>query len=100
MIKHIVLWKLAEEADGHDKKGNYQRIKEGLEALVGIVPGLREAEVGFNENGREYDAVLVSLFDSREALAAYDVHPAHQAVRQLVKKVRLARTSVDYELFP
>ena len=73
-----------------------QKIKQGLEALEGIIPGLLEAEVGINENGGEYDAALVSSFESMEALKAYDVHPEHQKVRDFVTKVRLSRVAIDY----
>lgn len=98
MIRHIVFWELADEAEGRKKSENARIIKEGLESLVGVVPGLLEAEVGINENSGEYDAALVSLFENLEALEGYQTHPAHQKVRSFVSKVRLARTAVDYEI--
>lgn len=97
MIEHVVMWKLAEEACGQGKHENAMRIKRELEALVGVIPGLLEAKVGWNLNGGEYDAVLVSRFTDMKALKAYDEHPAHQKVRAFVKQVRVARTSVDFE---
>ena len=51
MVTHIVFWALKDEAEGHDKRENAEHIKELLEALVGVVPGLIKAEVGINENG-------------------------------------------------
>ena len=33
MIQHIVFWKLADQAGGHDKETNYRLLKEKLEAL-------------------------------------------------------------------
>ncbi|MCK5834819.1 MAG: Dabb family protein, partial [Lentisphaeria bacterium] len=42
MIKHIVMWKLNDE----NKAANAQNIKEKLEALAGVIPGLLEVEVG------------------------------------------------------
>lgn len=96
MVKHIVFWKLADTAEGASKLENAKKIKQGLEALEGIIPGLLEAEVGINENGGEYDAALVSSFESMEALKAYDVHPEHQKVRDFVTKVRLSRVAIDY----
>ncbi len=98
MVRHIVLWRLLEEAEGKTKFENAQIIKEGLEALVGVIPGLLEAEVGMNENGGEYHLCLSSKFESMEALKAYDVHPEHQKVRDFVTKVRQTRVAVDYEL--
>ena len=98
MVRHIVLWRLLEEAEGKNKWENAQIIKEGLEALVGVIPGLLEAEVGINENGGDYHACLNSKFESMEALKAYDVHPEHEKVRDFVTKVRESRVAVDYEI--
>lgn len=97
MVKHIVLWKLSDQAEGHSKLENAQKIKEGLEGLVGIIPGLVSATVGINQNGDEFDAALIADFDTFEDLHNYDVHPAHQKVRDFVSKVRIKRTAVDYE---
>lgn len=94
MIKHIVCWKLKDE----NKKENCAAIKQGLEALVGVVDGLRSAEVGINCNPDGYDLALVSLFDSQAALDAYQTHPQHVRVRDFVTAVRTARVVVDYEI--
>ena len=51
MIQHIVFWKLAETAAGRDKEANYRLLKEKLEALNGVIPGLLELRVGRNLNG-------------------------------------------------
>ena len=51
MVTHIVFWALKDEAEGHSKRENAEHIKEMLEALVGVVPGLIEAKGGINENG-------------------------------------------------
>ena len=98
MVRHIVFWRLKEEAEGKTQWENAKIIKEGLEVLVGVIPGLLEAEVGLNENGGEYHACLMSKFESMEALKAYDVHPEHQKVREYVTKVRESRVAVDYEI--
>ena len=91
MVTHIVFWALKDEAEGHSKRENAEHIKEMLEALVGVVPGLIEAKVG------KYDAALFSKFESWDALHAYDSHPEHLKVRAFVKAVRLERESVDFE---
>lgn len=98
MVRHIVMWKLEDFAEGKTKQENTKIIKESLEALVGVIPGLIEAEVGFNENGGEYDAVLNSKFENMAALKAYDVHPEHQKVRDFISKVRISRVAADYEI--
>lgn len=96
MVRHIVFWTLKEEAEGRTKWENAKIIKERLEALVGVIDGLVDAEVGINENGGEYDAVLLSTFESMDALKAYDVHPEHEKVRAFVKKVNVSRVAADY----
>lgn len=96
MVKHVVLWKLAESAEGHSKWENARIIKERLEALKGVVPQLNSIQVGLNENGGDYDLVLLTEFDSMADLKAYDVHPAHQEVRAYVRKVIEQRASVDF----
>ena len=97
MIKHIVFWSLQETVQGRSKKENFALMKEKLEGLVGIVPGLRSAEVGFNNNGGAFDVALLSEFDSKEALAAYRVHPAHLEVQKFVHSVICDRAAVDFE---
>lgn len=97
MIRHIVFWKLADVADGRDKWENARIIKQRLEALVGVVPGLEEAIVGLNNNGGDYDAALDSRFTSKDALEAYATHPAHLEVKAFVHSVAIARQSIDFE---
>ena len=98
MVQHIVLWKLADTAAGADKATNARLMKEKLEALVGVIPGLLEATVGFNFNGGTYDVALTTRFTDREALAVYADHPAHVEVKSFVHAVATERTCVDCEL--
>lgn len=99
MIKHIVMWRLKDTAEGRTRAENARRIKAELESLQGVVPGLVRIEVGVDFSGTEdsADIVLYSEFDSREALAAYHGHPAHEAVKPLVLAARSERRLVDYE---
>ena len=97
MVRHIVFWTLAEEAEGNTKAENAKIMKERLEALVDLVPELISAEVGINQNGGEYDAALTCTFRSMEDLKVYDEHPEHQKVRNFIRKVILARSAIDYE---
>jgi len=93
MIKHIVMWKF--------KPGTEEGMMEfiaGLRGLFGVIPQIREQEVGVNCVDGNYDAVLVSAFDSLEDLAAYKADPRHVAVSSLCKAIRLDRVAVDYEV--
>lgn len=99
MIKHIVMWKLKDQAEGADRATNAQEMKRRLDACANIVPGMRKFEVALAQPGLEatYDVVLYSEFDSKEALAAYAAHPTHQAVVPFIGAVREARQCMDYE---
>ena len=100
MIKHIVMWKLKEQAEGADRATNARKMKELLEACAGIVPGMLKLEVGLAQPGLEatYDVVLYSEFASREALDAYQEHPQHQALKPFFGAVREGRQCMDYEV--
>jgi hypothetical protein len=99
MVKHIVFWKLEPNAEGASAAENAARIKRDLEALVGRIPGLLEAEVGvdFNRSGAAWDLAYVSVFTDRASLDAYQRHPAHEPVAEFIAKVRTDRAVVDYE---
>lgn len=98
MLKHIVMWKLEEFAEGKSKAENAQWMKEHLEALVGVIPQIKSLEVGVNVNKSDaaYDAVLVSVFESEEDLNAYQHHPEHVKVSSYCNKIRISRVVADY----
>jgi len=100
MVKHIILWKLREDLTEAEKETIKAGIKEGLEALVGVVPGLLECKV--NISGRlassNADVMLDSTLESEEALKGYAKHPAHVAVADTkVRPFTALRTCLDYE---
>ncbi|WP_313176972.1 Dabb family protein [Massilia sp.] len=99
MIRHIVMWKLKEEAEGADRLGNAREMKRRLDACAAIVPGILQFEVALAQPGLEatYDVVLNSAFESREALEAYASHPTHKALMHFFKAVRDERQCMDYE---
>lgn len=100
MFKHIVMWRFIEGANGKSKKEHALWVKENLEALVSVVPEIRSLEVGVNVCVADtaYDAVLVSAFDSAEAMERYKVHAAHVAVAAYFKGITEGRAEVDYEV--
>ena len=100
MVKHIVMWKLKEEAEGRSREENAGVIKEALEALNGEIDGLLKMEVGIDISGTDSsaDIVLYSEFISKKALDEYQVNPKHEAVKPLVGKTTCERQMVDYEV--
>ena len=100
MIKHIVFWKLKEEANGLNREENAKAIKQKLEDLNGKIEGCIKLEVGFDflHSPESADVVLYSEFESREALAYYADHPLHKAVMPFIAEARSERRVVDYEV--
>jgi hypothetical protein len=98
MIKHIVMWKLKDFAEGNDRQTNARLVKEKLEALDGLVPGLLELEVGLGigQGGDACDVALYTVFADEAALSAYQEHPDHKAVFPFIGSVRETRSVTDY----
>ena len=99
MIKHIVMWTFADEAEGADKATNLQLVRDALLDLTEVVPGIITLEpvIPTDPFEHSYDLVLYSEFESPEALKAYAGHPDHVAVAGFIGKVRTSRVCVDYE---
>jgi hypothetical protein len=99
LIKHIVMWKLKEHAEGADKATNARKMKALLESCSALVPGIGAFEVALAAPGLEatYDVVLYSEFADAAALAAYQHHPVHVAMKPFIGAVRLERQCMDYE---
>ena len=100
MVKHIILWTLKDGFSSEEKKAIKQGIKQGLEGLKGVVPGLTEIRV-FTDPlpTSNCDVMLDSTLESFDALKGYAVHPAHVAVaNSIVRPNTEVRTCLDYEL--
>ncbi|GGH50082.1 Dabb family protein [Microbacterium album] len=99
MIRHIVMFQLA-SSDPAEKDAQVARAKTELEALVGVVPGLRSMEVTRNGayEGANMDFMLVADFDDLAALEAYQVHPEHEKVAAYIGTIRSGRAAIDFEV--
>jgi len=100
MLKHIVMWKLKDQAEGADKATNALKMKELLDGCAELVPGILKFEAALAQPGLEatYDVVLYSEFTSRVALDAYQEHPDHVAIKPFIGAIREARQCMDYEI--
>src|SRR5512139_3524450 len=98
MLKHIVLFKLKENAGGATKEENAKRMKREIEALKGKISLIRHIEVGLNAVPADgaYDVAIYSEFADANDLAVYAKHPEHMKVVDFVKKVIESRAVVDY----
>ena len=75
-------------------------IKEGLEGLKGIVPGLIEIKVQTEKlASSNADVLLDSTLESEDALKGYALHPAHVKVADTkVRPFTKSRVCIDYEV--
>jgi len=101
MIKHIVMWKLKEHAEGCGKLENAQKLKSWLESLADKIAELKFVEVGinFDHSDAAFDVVLYTEFENKEALKSYQAHPEHRRlIKEFLDKIRLEKKVVDYEV--
>ncbi|WP_406661365.1 Dabb family protein [Methanolobus sp. ZRKC3] len=98
MLKHIVMWKIRDGAEGKDKVENIKKMKDMLESLKGKISEISEIEVGINVNSSDaaYDVVLYSVFEDEDALLTYQKHPEHVKVAEFVGPISEQRVVVDY----
>lgn len=100
MVKHVILWQLKDELQGEEKTAVKRGIKEGLEGLYGVVPGLVEIKV-YTEGlpSSNADVMLDSTFTDEEALKGYAVHPEHVKVAdEKVRPYTKTRSCLDFEV--
>ena len=99
MLKHIVLWKFKENAEGGSAAENISAVKKMLEGLFGKIPEILSIHVRKNtfSFAGNYDVALIAEFESETELKAYQAHPLHVEAAAFVKKVTEARAAVDYE---
>lgn len=99
MIRHIVMFEFAKEAEGRSADENAQIAKELFLALPEKVEVIRRLEVGINDKDADetnYTFCLTVDFDSIEDLNAYQKHPVHLEAAGFIGKVRTKRACVDY----
>ena len=100
LIRHIVIFTLTSD-DAQQREADIVAVRERLQALVGVVPGLRsvvfEPDLGLIASHQ--DAVLVSEHDDNAALEGYQAHPGHiEAAGFIASVTGPSRAVVDHEL--
>ena len=100
MVKHVIIWNLKDEYSPSEKQEIMLGIKEGLEGLMGKIPGLTEIKVQIESLGSSTgDLMLDSTFESEEALKEYAIHPAHVEVADTkVRPYTKTRSCMDFEI--
>lgn len=99
MYKHVVLWKLKEEADGMSKQQLAVEVKRRLDELPGIISEISDYEVAINigDYGASFfDVSLIAAYPDEDAFKKYCVYPEHDAVVAYIQSVTVAEEIVDY----
>lgn len=101
MVKHIILWTLKDSLSEEEKIQIKKSIKEGLESLQGVVPGLIDIKVQIDGRlaSSNADLMLECTLESEEALKGYAVHPAHVAIaNSRVRPFTSIRSCLDFTI--
>lgn len=101
MIRHIVMWKLKENAAGATKKKNAEKLKLILEGLRANIEEIKAVEVGIQINGDEKDSLDVVLtcdFETELDFQMYTRNPHHKKAIDFIEEVADERFFVDYKV--
>ena len=95
MVKHIVMFKLAEK-----NSENLDQAVATLNSLRGNIETLKFIEIGadFLSSERSYDIVLTAFFDNHKGLKAYAGHKYHLPVVEKMRSLCSSSIVVDYEI--
>ena len=99
MIHHLVFFRFKDSALGNTKADNMAKVQSMLEALPRAIPCIQKLNCGadFSRTPASFDFGLYTAFANTADLETYRVHPAHQAVVELIKETTTDRAVVDYE---
>ena len=93
MVKHIVLFNVKEGENATE----VAKIAESvLVPLVGKIEGLNRVEVKKTYAGMDF--ALYCELESKEAMAAYAVHPLHEEAKTHFFHLLSTRVAADYEI--
>ncbi len=99
MIRHLVLWKLADDALA-DKELIVAEFEQRFGALVPIIDGLERLDIraDLGGTGGHWGGVLAAGYRDTAALDGYQVHPAHVEVAAYARSVVTARACIDFDV--
>jgi hypothetical protein len=99
MVKHVLFWKLKDQAEGRSKAENMPVLRDLVLALPAAIPQIRNLEFGTNFASvpAAFDVAVTLVFDSRSDFETFLQHPAHLALGQKVNDMRDSWAVVDYE---
>lgn len=94
MLTHIVCWKYKAETTAEQRAEHIAKLRN----LPNVIPNILNFNVGSDilHLERSFDTGLVATYSDRDALEAYNVHPAHQEVVAVGKAISEKVVSVDF----
>ncbi len=94
MLTHIVCWKYKPEITEETRKEHIAKLND----LPNHVPNIISLKAGADmlHLDRSFDTGLVAVFENKEALDAYSVHPVHQKIVEFTKQIVQQGVSVDF----
>ena len=97
MIRHVIMWRFAEEFDGLSKETIMDKLTESFVHLKKTIPQIKymSVERDIIKSERSFDMIYVTEFESLEDLEIYRVHPEHVKVAQFIGKVSVAQAVTD-----
>lgn len=100
MIRHVVMWKFKDLAEGKTKAENMEWVREHLYALMPVISEIKRMEIGFDIMGTDVsmDLMLLTEFDTVQSMKIYAEHPEHLKVSAYVRKVTETRVVLDCEI--
>lgn len=104
MIRHVVMWKLKDKAEGASKEKNAEKMKLILEGLKVNIDEIKSVEVGINiteddeEAGSAFDVVLISDFETELDYTMYTRNSHHKKAIEFINSVIEERHFVDYKM--
>ena len=101
MIRHLVLFRLR-PGSPEERAAHLAGMRSRLEGLRDAVPGTRSIHVDPDVVGgpNHWDVALVSEFEDRIALDAYQAHPDHRAAIAFLADFVTERSIADVEMRP
>lgn len=94
MLTHIVCWKYKAETTEEMREEHLAKLKN----LPNLIPNILSFNVGKDilHLERSFDTGLTSTFADETALEVYTIHPEHQKVAAMGKKIAEKVVSVDF----
>ena len=99
MYKHVVLWKLKDQANGMSKKELALEVKRRLDELPAHIPEISSYETAINigDYGASFfDISLISEFENKDTFWNYTKYPIHDQIVAYIQTVMIAEEIVDY----